>query len=60
MLEHQNVYRNLHEDMDLTEQMFDHLFDTLGISRQLVVRDKQGSPRDVDFTTPRPKIDYVQ
>ena len=59
MLEHQNVFRSFHEDMQFTEQMFDHLFDTLSLSRTLTVKDKLGQPKEVDFTTPWPKIDYV-
>ena len=60
MLEHQNVFRSFHEDMQFTEQMFDYLFDHLHMSRLISIKDKNGIAKQVDFTTPRPKIDYVQ
>jgi len=60
MLEHQNVYRSYHEDMEFTQEMFDYIFDTLKVSRQFEVKDKNGLSKEVDFTTPRPKIDYVE
>jgi hypothetical protein len=60
MLEHQNVFRSFHEDMQFTEQMFDYLFEHLDISRIISIKDKNGTPKEIDFATPRPKIDYVQ
>ncbi|MEY3197675.1 MAG: hypothetical protein RL023_302 [Candidatus Parcubacteria bacterium] len=60
MLEHQNVYKSYHEDMVFTENMFDHIFDTLKLHRKINVKDKLGNMREVDFTTPWPKIDYVE
>ena len=46
--------------MHFTEEMFDYLFDNLGISRQLKVKDKDWVERDVDFTTPWERIDYTK
>jgi lysyl-tRNA synthetase, class II len=60
MLEHQNVYKSFHEDMDFTQEMFDHIFTTLKLERKFEVKDKEGSPKMVDFTTPWPRIDYVE
>lgn len=60
MLEHQSVYTSFHEDMTFTEKMFDYVFDTLNISRRIVVKDKLGVEKEVDFTTPWPKLDYVE
>ena len=60
MLEHQSVYRSFREDMNFTQQMFDYIFDTLGLNRVFVVKDKLGNPKEVDFTTPWPQIDYVK
>jgi lysyl-tRNA synthetase class II len=34
------VYWNYEDNMHFTEEMFDYLFDNLGISRQLKVKDK--------------------
>ena len=60
MLEHQSVYSNFYEDMDFTQEMFDHIFTTLKLNRQLEVKDKEGKSKTVDFTTPWPRIDYVE
>ncbi len=60
MLEHQNVYKSFHEDMDFTQEMFDHIFTTLKLDRRFEVKDKEGNPKMVDFTTPWPRIDYVE
>lgn len=60
MLEHQNVYKSFHEDMDFTQEMFDHIFTTLKLERKFEVKDKEGNSRMVDFTTPWPRIDYVE
>jgi hypothetical protein len=40
--------------------MFDYIFDTLKLDRKIMVEDKEGNPKEVDFSTPWPKIDYVQ
>lgn len=60
MLEHQNVYKSFHEDMDFTQEMFDHIFTTLKLERKFEVKDKEGNSKMVDFTTPWPRIDYVE
>jgi lysyl-tRNA synthetase class 2 len=60
MLEHQNVYKSFHEDMDFTQDMFDHIFTTLKLERKFEVKDKEGNSRMVDFTTLWPRIDYVE
>ena len=60
MLEHQSVFKSFREDMTFTEEMFDYLFDKLQLERKITVKDKQWVAKEVDFTTPRPKIDYVE
>lgn len=60
MLEHQNVYKSFHEDMDFTQEMFDHIFTTLKLEQKFAVKDKEGNSKMVDFTTPWPRIDYVE
>ena len=59
-VEHYAVYWNYEDNMHFTEEMFDYLFDNLGISRQLKVKDKDWVERDVDFTTPWERIDYTK
>lgn len=60
MLEHQAVFKSFHEDMDFTQKMFDYVFDTLQLNRKFEVKDKLGNPKEVDFTSPWPRIDYVE
>lgn len=45
--------------MSFTENMFDYIFDTLGLERKREIIDKDGSSKMVDFTTPWKKIDYI-
>ena len=46
--------------MRFTEKMFDYLFDNVkGLSRKVQVADKQWVVKEVDFTTPWQRIDYV-
>jgi len=59
-VEHYAVYWNYEDNMRFTEEMFDYLFDNLGISRQLKVKDKDWVEREVDFTTPWERIDYTK
>ncbi|HMY80978.1 MAG TPA: NUDIX domain-containing protein [Candidatus Absconditabacterales bacterium] len=60
MLEHQNVYSSYQDDMHFTEHLFDYIFDKLNLQREFEVKDKQGVSKTVNFTTPWPKIDYVE
>ena len=57
-VEHYAVYRNYEDNMRFAEKMFDYLFDKLGLPKRLQVKDKDGVEREVDFTTPRERIDY--
>lgn len=59
-VEHYAVYRNYEDNMKFTEKMMDYIFDNMWIDRKLNVKDKDGVVKQVDFTTPRPRIDYVQ
>ena len=59
-VEHYAVYRNYEDNMHFTEEMFDYIFDELGIPRTLKVKDKDWIEREVDFTTPWERIDYTK
>ncbi len=59
-IEHYAVYRNYEDNMKFTEKMFDYLFEKLGLSKKLNVKDKEGNIKEVDFTTPRKRIDYTK
>ena len=38
--------------------MFDYLFEKLELPKKLNVKDKEGKIKEVDFTTPRERIDF--
>jgi lysyl-tRNA synthetase class II len=59
-VEHYAVYWNYEDNMKFTEKMFDFLFDELKLDRKLKVKDKDGVEKEVDFTTPRERIDYTK
>ena len=59
-VEHYAVYRNYEDNMKFTEKMFTYMFDTLGLTKTLNVKDKEGTIKEVDFTTPRKRIDFTK
>ena len=59
-LEHNVAYWTYKDNMRFTEEMFDFLFDRMGLSRQRDILDKHGNPVTVDFATPWKRIDYVE
>ncbi|MDR2190963.1 MAG: hypothetical protein LBP53_07540 [Candidatus Peribacteria bacterium] len=59
-VEHYAVYRNYQDNMKFAEKMLDYLFDNLKLNRKLKVKDKEGVEKEVDFTTPRERIDYTK
>ena len=59
-VEHYAVYWNYEDNMKFTEEMFDYLFEHLGLEKKLKVKDKDWIEKTVDFTTPWEKIDYTQ
>ena len=59
-VEHYAVYRNYEDNMKFTEKMFDYIFDKMWLDRKLNVKDKDWNIKEVDFTTPRERIDYTK
>jgi len=59
-LEHYCAYWNYKDNMKFTEKMFDYLFDKLKLDRKVMVSGKDGVKKEVDFTTPWEKIDYIE
>lgn len=59
-LEHYAAYWDFEKNIEFTEELFDHIFDTLKLDRKIKIKDKEGKEREVDFTTPWPRIDYVE
>jgi len=59
-VEHYAVYRNYEDNMKFMEKMCDYLFEKLNLPKKLKVKDRDGVEKEVDFTTPRERIDYTQ
>jgi len=57
-VEHYAVYWNYEDNMRFTEKMFDYFFEKLGVPKTLNVKDKEGTIKEVNFTTPRARIDF--
>lgn len=60
MVEHYAAFWDFQDNMRFTEKMFDYIFDKLNLERVVKIKDKEGNIRDVNFTTPWQKIDYIQ
>jgi len=59
VFEHYAVYWNFEDNMKFTEDMFDYIFDTMKLDRNVKIKDKEGNEKIVDFTTPWKRIDYI-
>ncbi|MEF2174866.1 MAG: lysine--tRNA ligase [Candidatus Absconditabacteria bacterium] len=60
MVEHYAAFWNFEDNMQFTEKMFDYLFSKLNLDKIVKIKDKEGIEREVNFTTPWEKIDYIQ
>lgn len=60
MVEHYAVYWDFKDNMEFTEQMFDHLFDNLDLDRKVQIPWKDWDSKEIDFSTPWKRIDYIQ
>lgn len=58
-LEHYAAYWNFEDNMKFTERMFDYLFEKLNLPKKMKVIGKDGKEREVDFTTPWKRVDYI-
>ena len=59
-MEHYAVYRNYEDNMRFTEKMFDFIFDRLNLSRQITIENRDGQKKQVDFTTPWQRVDFIE
>ena len=58
-VEHYAVYRNYENNMAFMEKLIDYIFDEMKIDRKIKVKDKEWIEKEVNFTTPWERIDYV-
>jgi len=55
MCEHYGVYWNFEDNIKFTEDMYDYIFDKMGLNRKLQIPNRDGKMQDIDFTTPWPR-----
>jgi len=60
MIEHYAAWWNFEDNMKFTENMFNHFFDDLWISRKLKVTNKEWISKEVNFWKEFEKIDYIE
>lgn len=59
-VEHYCSYWNYEDNMKFTEEMYDYIFDKLELSRELIIKDRDGREKKVSFKTPFKRINYVE
>lgn len=57
--EHYAAWWSFEDNITFTEQMFDYIFGALHLDRKINIKDKEGNIKQVDFTTPWQRIDYI-
>lgn len=58
-VEHYAAFWNFEDNMKFTEDMFDHMLDTLWLDKIVQIKWKDWNFKPVDFTTPWRRIDYI-
>lgn len=60
VFEHYAAYWNFEDNMRFTEKMFDFIFENIPeLEKEVMVKDKEGVEKKVNFATPWKKIDYI-
>lgn len=59
-IEHYAAYWNYEDNIRFTERMFDYIFEDLKLERKREILDKEGSIREIDFSTPWARVDYIR
>lgn len=60
-IEHYACWWNFEDNMRFTEEMFDFIFKKIPeLKKEVMVKDKQGVEKLVNFSTPWQRIDYVE
>jgi lysyl-tRNA synthetase class 2 len=59
-LEHYAAYWSFEDNIRFTERMFDYLFETLKLPKVLALKDRDGKEHQVDWSTPWPRVNYIE
>ena len=59
-IEHYAAWWNYKDNMKFTEDMFDYIFEKLELPKKMLIKDKDGNEKEIDWTTPWEKIDYIK
>lgn len=61
MIEHYACWWNFEDNMEFVEKMFDYIFKNIPeLKREVLVKDKAGVEKIVNFATPWQRIDYIE
>ncbi len=60
VVEHYTAWWNFEDNMQFTESLFDYIFSSLKLSKIVPIKDKEWNIKEVDFTTPWERINYIQ
>jgi lysyl-tRNA synthetase class 2 len=58
-LEHYAAYWNFEDNIRFTERMVDHLLGALNLPKKLTLKDRDGKEHEVDWSTPWPRVNYL-
>jgi len=59
-LEHYAAFWSYEENILFTERMFDYLFSALNLPKVMPLKDRDGNEHQVDWSTPWPRMDYIE
>ncbi len=59
VVEHYAAWWNFEDNMKFIEEMFDYIFDKMKLDKKVKIKDKEGIEKEVDFTTPWIRVDYI-
>lgn len=60
-IEHYACWWNYEDNMKFTEKMFDYIFENIQeFKKEIIVKDKYGVEKLVNFATPWQRIDYIE
>ena len=59
-IEHYAAWWNFQDNMEFTEKMFDYIFEKLNLPKKMKIKDKDWVEKEIDWSTPWEKIDYIK